>query len=563
MMHVSLSCRFLARTALATALPATGCALAQEQIIPRPATISIAAEGSPVCLTQKTRLVMDPALLATGPSGPAAYVANYLRRGTRLPLPCAEGTSGTKEDMLILLDGSLASTYGPEAYTLCADGSGTKARVEIRAASPRALLPAVHSLAQMLSPAFFDADRDKTPHAWTLAEKPFTIVDYPRYGWRSFMLDEARYFFGVATVKALLDQMALLKMNVLHWHLTDDTGWRIEIKKYPRLTSIGAKRRDTEIGTWKSNKSSGRPHEGFYTQDQLREIVAYAAERGILIVPEIDVPGHSAALCASYPELHLTLRQPPEVPVTFGENTALDPTNEKVYEVLSDILDEVLAIFPSPYIHLGGDEVRHRQCWQGEPAIEAFMQEKGFNNLNEVQTYFTNRMSRILASKGRRMLGWNEILGHDVHGDGGGRATGETLSPGATVNYWYGNPGPTIEALKHGREVVNSTSAFTYMTNYNKVSLKKAYSFNPDFPGLTPDEQKRILGIGCHAWTEWVPTPAALYYQIYPRLLAHAETGWTPRERKNYADFLRRVELFRRILDIWKLPYAAGEISNG
>lgn len=551
----------LAAGVLAATLAATALAFAQEQIVPRPANISIAAEGGPVRLTAKTRLLVDPAFLSPDSSPATAYVAKYLRRGTRLPLPCVCCTSGTAEDILLLLDRSLASAYGPEAYIMNAGGNDAGVCIEIRAASPRALLPAVHSLAQMLSPAFFDAACDKTPHAWTLAEKPFTIVDYPRYGWRSFMLDEARYFFGVPTVKALLDQMALLKMNVLHWHLTDDTGWRIEINKYPKLTSVGARRRDTETGTWKSGKSSGRPHEGFYTQQQLREVVAYAAERGILVVPEIDIPGHSAALCASYPELHLTLKQPPEVPVKFGQNTALDPTNEKVYEVLSDIFDEVLDIFPSPYIHLGGDEVRHRQCWQGEDAINAFMQKKGYTNLNEVQTYFTNRVSQLLASKGRRMLGWNEILGRDVHGDGGGRAVGETLSPGAAVNYWYGNPGPTIEALKKGREVVNSSSAYTYMTNYGKVNLRKAYSFEPDFPGLTAEEQKRLLGIGCHAWTEWVPTPADLYYQVYPRLLAHAETGWTPQNRKDYADFLRRAKLFCRILDTWKIPYAAGEVK--
>lgn len=537
---------------------------AQEQIIPRPAAVSIAPEGGPVRLHRSSRLVFDPEILsplADNPATHARYVADYLRRGVKLPLPIVRGATGRAGDVLFRLDRTLAARYGPEAYVMQAGRNGADTPIDISVASRQALYPAVHSLAQMLSPAFFDESRDKPPASWTVAEKPFTILDYPRYEWRSFMLDEARYFFGVATVKALLDQMALLKMNVLHWHLTDDAGWRIEIHKYPKLTSVGSRRRDTEIGTWKSGKSSGRPHEGFYTQQELREIVAYAAERGILIAPEIDVPGHSAALCASYPELRLTLKQPPEVPVTFGQNTALDPTNEKVYEVLSDILDEVVAIFPSPYIHLGGDEVRYSECWQGEPAIEAFMKKKGYRNLNEVQTYFSNRLSQILASKGRRMLGWNEILGHDVHGDGGGRATGETLAPGASVNYWYGNPGPTIEALKKGREVVNSSSAFTYMTNYGRVSLRKAYAFEPDFPGLSAEERERIMGIGCHAWTEWTPTPADLYYQVYPRLLSHAETAWTSRTRKDYADFLRRVGLFRQILDVWKIPYAAEEIK--
>lgn len=355
--------------------------------------------------------------------------------------------------------------------------------------------------------------------------------------------------------------MALLKMNVLHWHLTDDAGWRIEIRKYPKLTKIGAKRRDTEVETWNSGQFSGKAHEGFYTQKQLREIVAYAAERGIMIVPKIDVPGHSAALCASYPELRLTLKQPKEVPVTFTQNIALDPTREKVYDVLSDILDEVIAIFPSPYIHMGGDEVRHKDCRAAEPAIEAFMKKHGYNNLNEVQIHFTNRLSRMLAAKGRRMMGWNEILGHDVHGDGGGQADSGKLASNTVVNYWYGNTSPVLQALRRGRQVVNSSSAFTYMTNYGRVSLRKAYSFDPDFPGLTPQERQRLLGMGCHAWTEWVPDPARLYFQLYPRVVAHAETAWSPKEAKNYDDFLRRLSRFRNILDVWKIPYAAEEIK--
>ncbi len=541
-------------------------AAAQEQIVPKPVEIAVEADGGPIVIDKSTRLFFDAATLSSRkPADQAAarYVARYLREGTGLPLKVAEPSSGAKGAAIVFTPDPTLAKNGPEAYAMKATAghSGKPSLIEVRTASPKALYPAVHTLAQMMPPAFFDSGADKSAVTWKLADKPFSIVDYPRFAWRSFMLDEARYFFGVETVKAILDQMALLKMNVLHWHLTDDVGWRIEIKKYPKLTKIGAKRRDTELVTWGSGKMAGKPHEGFYTQNQLREIVAYAAERGIMIIPEIDVPGHSGAFCASYPELRLTLKQPKEVPATFGQNTALDPTNEKVYTVLSDILDEVIAIFPSPYIHMGGDEVRHKECWQGEPAIDAFMKKNGYKNLNEVQIHFTNRLSRILASKGRRMMGWNEILGHDVHGDGGGKASKNNLAPNTVVNYWYGQPGPVIQAIKRGHEVINSTSAFTYMTNYKKVDLKKAYSFNPDFPNLSEQEQKRVLGMGCHAWTEWVPTSKELYYQIYPRLIAHAETAWSPKKAKNYDDFLRRVEAFRKILDIWKIPYAAEEIK--
>lgn len=551
----------LAACAALAALPAA----AQDQIIPKPVEISVAADGGPVVLDMTTRLGFDSAFLTPADKADKAaarYVVRYLRAGTGLPLNTAKPGALSGSSIVFRHDSSLA-VHGSEAYAVKAGTAqdGKASRIEIRAASPKALYPAVHSLAQMLPPAFFDPKADKTKTAWKLADRPFSLLDYPRFGWRSLMIDEARYFFGMETIKAILDQMALLKLNVLHWHLTDDVGWRIEIKKYPRLTTIGGKRRNTEIETWKSGKYSGKPHEGFYTQKQLREIVAYAAERGIMIVPEIDVPGHSAALCASYPELRLTLKQPKEVPICFGQNTALDPTNEKVYAVLSDILDEVIAVFPSPYIHMGGDEVRHKECWQGEPAIDAFMKKHGYKNLNEVQIHFTNRLSRMLASKGRRMMGWNEILGHDVHGDGGGKADSGSLASNTVVNYWYGHAAPTVQALRRGHPVVNSSSAFTYMTNYGKVSLRKAYSFNPDFPDLTEKERARQLGMGCHAWTEWVPDPAQLYYQLYPRVVAHAETAWSPKEAKDYGDFLRRLSCFRKILDIWNIPYAAEEIK--
>ncbi len=579
---------FITRLTLSAAAAASLAPLslhAQEQVIPRPAEITIEQHGKALILGPGTEIVLSENLAIpakdgkkTQPCKEAAYAIGYLRQGTGLKLPAwvngldtptalrkARATYAFHDRLIFSVDTKLLQQHGPEAYTLQAsfvkiNPDKEQFILNVKIASPKAIVPAVQTIAQMLPPAFFDPKADKSQIEWKLADAPFTVTDYPRYAWRSFMLDEARYFYGVDAVKKIIDQMTLLKMNVLHWHLSDDGGWRIEIKKYPKLTAVGSKRRDTEIEKWGSGKYSGKPHEGYYTQDQIRDIVAYAAERGITIIPEIDVPGHSAALCASYPELKLTLKQPSEVPATFTQNIALDPTNEKVYEVLSDILDEIITLFPSPIIHLGGDEVRHKDCWQGEPAIEEFMKKKGLKSLNDVQTYFTNRMSQILAQKGRRMMGWNEILGHDIHGDGGGTTTG-TLAPNTVINYWYGKREPVIEAAKKGHDIVNSEWQYTYMTKFSKPDLRKSYSFDPALPGLTPEQQKRVLGMACHTWTEWIPDTDELYRQMYPRIIALAETAWTSKERKNYDDFLKRVRNYTRILDAMDVKFDKTKIK--
>ncbi len=548
---------------------------AQEQVIPRLAEISIDKDGEPIYMDRQPeiRVSSGDRSIITGTASPyvkaATQAARFLAEGMGKPaLPLGwkfrdSQPAGTLID--IQPDEELRKQHGDEAYRIAVDTKYTAADLMLRisVASPKAIYPAFQTLAQMLPPAFFDPKADKNATEWKLADAPFTITDYPRFAWRAFMLDEARHFYGADAVKRIIDTMALLKMNILHWHLTDHGGWRIEIKKYPKLTSVGGKRRDTEIGTWRSGKYAGKPHEGHYTQDQIRDIVAYAADRGITIIPEIDVPGHAAAACASYPELKLTLKQPTEVPVTFAQDVALDPTNERVYEFVSDVLDEVITLFPSPIIHIGGDEVRFNTCWKGEPAIENFMKEKGYTQYAEVQMYFTQRIAELLRQKGRRLMGWNEILGHDNHGDGGGTAdTRGKIDTSSVVHYWYGKPSIAIQALKDGYSLVNSVADYTYLDfDYKRTPLSKAYSFEPAFKGMAPDMPGKLLGIGCQMWTEWVPDRDRLDYQMYPRVIAHAETGWTQKKRKNYAGFLKRMENFRAIMDAKGIRYAKDEIK--
>lgn len=524
---------------------------AQDQIIPRPVSVKIAdkSEAKPVKLDGGTRIVCREK--DAGFQRQARLLQQFLSRGTGLTLAGMGGTGAIR----IEKDASLKQ-YGPEAYRL----EAAPGNIVIKAAAPKGVYYAGQSLAQMLPAAFFDDGADKGAVSWTVAEKPFSMLDYPRFAWRAFMLDEARHFFGEEEVKRLIDQMGLLKMNILHWHLSDDAGWRIQIKKYPKLTSIGSKRRDTEIETWGSGKYAGRPHEGFYTQDQIRRIVSYAADRNITIVPEIDIPGHSAAATFSYPELKLSAKPVTEIPVSFNDGTAFDPTNERTYQFLGDVMTELVALFPGGIIHIGGDEVRYKKYWAGVPHIEEFMKKKGIRNFPDLQIMFTNRISGMLAKKGIRMIGWNEILGSDVHNDGGQGAALGKLDGKAIIHFWYGSDKIATKAVEDGHQVVNSTSHMTYMNkDYGQLPLSKSYSFEPVFAGLKPKEQKNVIGLGCQVWTEWIADVEKLHRRVFPRIAAYAETGWSRKEDKDFKDFQRRLPGYEKILDALNIKHGEGK----
>jgi len=537
--------------ALSACLPA---AFSQEQIIPKPAEITLFT-GSPARLTPDSLIItetQDKAFLDQ-----AGQLQQMLSAGTGLPLPLKPAGQASKKAACIVIkkDPALAAR-GEEAYSIQSSPSG----IILSAADAKGIFYAGQSLVQMMPSVFHDRTADKSAVRWNISETPFRIMDYPRFSWRALMIDEARHFFGEKTIKQIIDQMALLKMNILHWHLTDDTGWRIEIKKYPRLTSIGSKRRESEIGTWNSGKSDGTPHEGFYTQEQIRDIVQYAARRNITIVPEIEMPGHASAAAVAYP--FLSLKTPGEVPTTFIVNTAFDPTSEKTYAFLSDVLDEVTAIFPGRIIHIGGDEVRYDKQWKGVPEIEEFMKKNGMKSYADVQMHFTNRMSGIIAQKGRRMMGWNEIYGHDVNGDGGGKA-GAKLDTNAVIQFWKGNTGLAKNAIRDGHDVINSLHTSTYLDySYGSIPLQKAYGFEPVFPGLEEQYQSRVKGLGAQVWTEWISTPERLHYQAFPRACAFAEVGWTPAGKKDFPDFKKRLKAYSERMDLMGIKFARNVISQ-
>jgi len=430
-----------------------------------------------------------------------------------------------------------------EAYEL----SVTPKKIIISASSKAGYFYGVQTLKQLLS---IEISKDTQKTSYLIPS--VNIQDNPRFKWRAFMLDESRYFHGEAFVKQMLDQMVLLKMNTLHWHLIDDAGWRIEIKKYPLLTKVGAFRADSEIGTWKSGKTSGKPHGGFYTQEQIKDIVAYATARNINIVPEFEMPGHSSAAIAAYTWLG-TAGVAIDVPVKFGRlYDNYDVTKPEVITFIKDVLSEIFELFPSEVIHIGGDEVGY-EVWENSKSVQKYMKEHNINTPADLQIDFTNKISNYIESNGRRMMGWNEILGKNIHSDFAEKKAdkeAETeLAKNAIVHFWKGDIKLLTDAAKKGYGIVNSLHDRTYLDySHESISLEKAYNFNPIPKDLEQQYHKNIYGLGCQMWSEWTPTNKDVERQVFPRIAAYAEVGWTATENKNYDSF--KIAL-KKMQDHW------------
>jgi len=450
--------------------------------------------------------------------------------------------SKKKKGIVLTLDKTLKNELGEEGYTLSVKKKG----VFIRAATATGVFYGLQSFRQLL-PVDFEFDEQENA-----IEIPFVeITDKPRFPWRAFMLDVSRHFQGKEVIKNMLDQMAMLKMNTFHWHLTDDQGWRIEIKKYPRLTEIGSKRKDTQLSR-KSEERVGKPHEGFYTQSEIKEILAYAESKHITVVPEIEMPGHATAAIAAYPWLS-SMGVPQEVSVTFGKlDDSFNIADPEVVSFLTDVLDEVINLFPGQVIHIGGDEVNFKP-WEDSKVAQDFMQKKGLETPIDLQIYFTNQISNYIDSRGKRMMGWNEIMGTDIHEDDGETKAEakQKLANSAIVHFWKGDLKLIIEAVAEGYNVVNSNHWDTYLDyTYERTPLSKSYAFNPIPEGLNVEYHSKILGTGAQMWSEWIPTVASMQQQVFPRMAAYAEVGWTALENK---DFQRFEEAMQLIKQRWKL----------
>ncbi len=431
------------------------------------------------------------------------------------------------------IDRSLAE----ESYKL----SVSKDKITIIAKNETGLFYGTQTLMQLCS---YNSHYSK--YEKYLEVKEVKIEDCPRFKWRSFMLDEARYFKGMKQVKMLLDEMAFLKMNVFHWHLVDDQGWRIEIKKYPKLTEIGSKRKSTQIGPlqWESPIQSAEPHEGFYTQEEIKEIIAYAKERHITVVPEIEMPGHSTAAIAAYPWLGTSGKEI-EVPIKFGVGKDVyNVANPRVTEFLKDVLDEVMALFPSEVIHIGGDEVKYNH-WKSSSYVQKYMKENNLATPADLQVYFTNNISKYLQSKGRRMMGWNEIMGHNLHHyqDKKDTKTTQKLAQESIIHFWKGDVELASTAASNGYEIVNSLHNFTYLDyRYKNLPLSKAYSFDPVPEKLEQKYHDKVIGLGCQMWGEWIPTDGDMHYKVFPRIAAYAEIGWTEKKNKKFSTFKKSLK---------------------
>ena len=361
------------------------------------------------------------------------------------------------------------------------------------------------------------------------------IEDYPRFGYRGLMLDVSRHFFSVEFVKKYIDLMAAYKLNNFHWHLTDDQGWRIEIKKYPRLTSIGSRRAQTLIGGYYDRtpqQFDNTPYGSYYTQDEIRDVVKYAADRYINIVPEIEMPGHSLAALAAYPELGCDSTKIYKVAETWGVFTDVYCPSEKTFAFLEDVLTEVIDLFPSKYIHIGGDEVP-KDAWKQSAFCQALIKKLNLKDENELQSYFTQRIEKFVNSKGRSIIGWDEIL------EGG-------LSPHATVMSWRGEEGGIAAAQQNHDVVMTPINQGMYISTPEEklkdhagqyVTLQKTYSYNPTPAALTPEQQKYIIGVQACMWAENLNSELKAEHLLLPRMLAMAEVGWTQLANKNYDDF--------------------------
>ena len=401
----------------------------------------------------------------------------------------------------------------PEAVQICAD-------------APAGLFYGVQSLIQLL-PVEIESQQFMQGETWNVP--CVHIIDEPVFQWRGVHLDVCRHFFPVAFIKKYIDLIALYKMNTFHWHLTEDQGWRIEIKKYPRLTELGAWRNQT--------MDDGLRHGGYYTQAEVREVVEYAKKRFITVVPEIEMPGHAMAALAAYPELSCT-GGPFEVGTRWGVyEDVYCAGNDKTFAFLEDVLSEVVVLFPGEFFHIGGDECPKTR-WQVCKKCQDRMRVEGLKNENELQSYFIRRIERFLNTKGKRLVGWDEIL------EGG-------LAPNATVMSWRGVNGG-IEAARAGHDVVMSPTSHCYFDYYQAlygepkaiggfISLHKVYTFDPVPAELTPEEAKHVLGAQANVWTEYIEESDHVEYMLFPRLCALSEVVWSEKRHRNYGDFSRRM----------------------
>lgn len=488
-------------------------------VIPQPQEVVQNFQENPFVIHSGTKIVY--------PAGneklerTAEFLASYIKEATGLTVQC---TTENKESDAIILSVDTAIKQ-KEGYRL----EVTSNNIRLAGGSEAGVFYGIQTLHKSMP---VTKDRESA------SAIPAGIVnDYPRFDYRGFMVDVGRHYFSVSYLKQIIDMLALHNINYFHWHLTEDQGWRIEIKKYPKLTEIGSTRPRT-LMDWSTREYDETPHSGFYTQEEAKEIVKYAADRFITVIPEVDLPGHMMAALASYPELGCT-GGPYEIPCEWGVfPDVLCGGNTKALEFAKDVLNEIMDIFPSPYIHIGGDEcpkVRWKEC----PKCQAKIRELGLkdtpkhNKENRLQTYFMAEVGKVISERGRKMLGWDEML------EGG-------LAPGATVMSWT-SPRGGIETVRLHHNAIMTPIQYLYFSNptYNRIkgtkSLERVYTFEPVSDELTEEEKQYIIGAQGCIWTEWTRDSLKMEWQILPRMAALSEIQWTEPAHKDFDGFLNRL----------------------
>jgi hexosaminidase len=506
-------------------------------VIPRPVVLT--PKAGQFTLTRATIVQASPALRSVARrfvrdvAGPTGY---------DLAVEPLRGTGGIQLRQVAGL--------GPEAYTLDVTPTG----IVVRASAPAGAFYALETVKQLLPPAIY---REAPTGNVSWVVPAVHIEDAPRFTWRGAHMDVGRHFQPKEFVKKYIDLLARHKLNRFHWHLTEDQGWRLEIRKYPRLTQVGSCREATLVGPHtddpKKQVFDGRRHCGFYTQEDVREVVAYAAERMVTVVPEIEMPGHAQAAVFAYPFLASTTDSIPGLRQIWGVSPYIMTPSDSSVAFMQDVLSEVLELFPSPWIHIGGDEAVKDQ-WKANPQIQARIKALGLKDEHEMQSWFIRQMDSFLTKRGRRMIGWDEIL------EGG-------LAENATVMSWRGMAGG-IAAARAGHDVVMAPGSHTYFDHYQSRDRTKeplaiggftpidtVYAFEPVPSVLSAEESKHILGAQAQHWTEYIPNPKHLEYMAYPRLVALSEVVWSARDRRDFTDFIQRLPVHLRRLDALDVNY--------
>lgn len=503
---------------------------AQVNIIPQPVEVKMPATAGNFTITAQTPIILE----GSGLENSAAFLNDYLQQiyGFKLKIQKNAFAGGIRLNYE-RMDHPIQGAYTMEVR---------KDAILINGDNASGVFYGIQSLIQLLP-----VEKSRS------LPVPFvSIKDYPRFGYRGMHLDVSRHFFPVEYIKKHIDYLALHKMNYFHWHLTDDQGWRIEIKKYPKLTSVGGYRDGTIIGRYPGKGNDNTRYGGFYTQEQVKEVVAYAAKRYIDVIPEIEMPGHGSAALTAYPNLGCT-GGPYKVQGTWGVfKEVFCAGNDTVFTFLQDVLNEVIPLFPAKYVHIGGDECP-KDSWKVCPKCQKRKQDHNLKDEHELQSYFVQRMEKYINGKGKTMIGWDEIL------EGG-------LAPNAVVMSWRGESGG-IEAAKQNHDVIMTPTTYVYF-DYSQtkkedsvtiggfIPLEKVYNYDPVPKELSAEQAKHILGAQANLWTEYVKYPSKIQYMIFPRATALSEVLWSPVEKKNWEDFQKRLLVQFQRYDLWKVSYS-------